>query len=131
MFIKKIPMILGLIVWIYNYLCNLCLSPLRLWIWIPLRRGVLNTTLCAKVCQWIAVGQRFSLGTPVSSSNKTDCHGITEILLKVVLNTITLLYDLTLLFDIETEQDKLNMGFDWVIKDTFFIVASLISMMFH
>jgi hypothetical protein len=33
---------------------------------------------------------RFSLCTPVSSTNKTDCHNITEILLKVALNTITL-----------------------------------------
>jgi len=32
----------------------------------------------------------FSLGIPVSSINKTDCHNITEILLKVALNTITL-----------------------------------------
>jgi hypothetical protein len=30
----------------------------------------------------------FSLGTPVSSNNKTDLHDITEILLKVALNTI-------------------------------------------
>jgi hypothetical protein len=30
----------------------------------------------------------FSPGTLVSSTNKTDCHDITEILLKVVLNTI-------------------------------------------
>jgi len=30
----------------------------------------------------------FSLGTPVSSTNKTDCHDISEILLKVALNTI-------------------------------------------
>jgi hypothetical protein len=30
------------------------------------------------------------VGTPDSSTNKTDCHDITEILLKVVLNTITL-----------------------------------------
>jgi hypothetical protein len=29
-------------------------------------------------------------GTPVSSNNKTDRHDITEILLKVTLNTITL-----------------------------------------
>jgi hypothetical protein len=29
----------------------------------------------------------FSPGTPVSSTNKTDCHNITEILLKVALNT--------------------------------------------
>ena len=33
-------------------------------------------------------GRWFSLGTPVSSTNKTDRHGITEILLKVALNTI-------------------------------------------
>jgi hypothetical protein len=41
--------------WIYNYLCNQCLSLLKLWVQIPLRRG------------------------------------ITEILLKVALNTITLI----------------------------------------
>ena len=32
----------------------------------------------------------FSLGTPISSTNKIDRHDIAEILLKVVLNTITL-----------------------------------------
>jgi hypothetical protein len=31
----------------------------------------------------------FSPGTPVSSTNKTDRHELTEILLKVALNTIT------------------------------------------
>ena len=60
--------------WIYNYLCNQCLSPLTLWVWILLRRGVLNTTL------W----------TPVSSTKKNRLPQINEILLKVVLNTITL-----------------------------------------
>ena len=35
-------------------------------------------------------GRWVSLGTPVSSTNKTDRHYITEILLKVALNTITL-----------------------------------------
>ena len=34
-------------------------------------------------------GQWFSPGTPVSSTNKTDHHNITEILLKVALNTIS------------------------------------------
>jgi hypothetical protein len=29
-------------------------------------------------------------GTPVSFTNKTDCHDIAEILLKVALNTIIL-----------------------------------------
>ena len=37
--------------WIYNYLCNQYLSPLTLWVRIQLRRGVLDTTLCDKVCQ--------------------------------------------------------------------------------
>jgi hypothetical protein len=43
-----------------------------------------------KVCQWLATGRWFSLSTLVFSTNKTDCHDITLILLKVVLNTITL-----------------------------------------
>ena len=55
-----------MVVGFYNYLCNQCLSPLM----------------------W--AGQWFSTGTPVSSTNKTDRHGITEILLKVTLNTINL-----------------------------------------
>jgi hypothetical protein len=25
--------------WIYNYLCNRCLSPIKLWIWIPFMVG--------------------------------------------------------------------------------------------
>ena len=33
-------------------------------------------------------GRRFSQGPPVSSTNKTDRHDITEILLKMALNTI-------------------------------------------
>jgi hypothetical protein len=36
-------------------------------------------------CQSFATGRWFS---PLSSTNKTDCHDMTEILLKVVLNTI-------------------------------------------
>jgi hypothetical protein len=35
-------------------------------------------------------GWWFSPGTPVSSTNKTDCHDIAEILLNVTLNTTTL-----------------------------------------
>ena len=44
--------------------------------------------ICEKVCQWLATGQWFSPGTPISSTNKTDSHDISEILLKVALNTI-------------------------------------------
>ena len=35
-----------LIIWIYNYLCNQCRSPLKLWVRIPLSRGILYTTVC-------------------------------------------------------------------------------------
>ena len=73
--------------WIYNYLCNQCLSPLKFepcsW------GGVLDTTLCDKVCQWLVAGLWFSPGTPVSSTNKVDRQDITAILLKVALNIIT------------------------------------------
>ena len=51
-------------------------------------RGVLNTTLYDKVCQWLESGLWFSPGTPISSTNKTDCYDITAILLKMALNTI-------------------------------------------
>jgi hypothetical protein len=85
--------------WIYNYLCNQCLSPLTLWVRIPLRRGVpVQNTLCDKVCQWLAAGMWFSPGTLVSSTNKTGRHDITEILLKVALikhNNPTSVYLLT------------------------------------
>jgi hypothetical protein len=50
-------------------------------------RGVLDTTLCDKVCQELAAGRWFS---PVFFTNKSDRHNITEILLKVALNIITL-----------------------------------------
>ena len=72
--------------WIYNYLCSWCLSPL-MWIRLPLRAR--SETLCDKLCQWLAPSRWFSLGLLVSSTNKTDRHDITEIFLKVALNTIT------------------------------------------
>jgi len=50
--------------WIYNYLCNWCLSPL----WVRLQLRARSTTLCEKVCQWLAAGRWFS------STNKTYCH---------------------------------------------------------
>ena len=64
------------------------LSTLMLWVRLPPMRGVLDTTLCDKVCQWFATGRWFSLCTQVFSTNKTDCHNITEILSKVALNII-------------------------------------------
>jgi hypothetical protein len=40
-----------------------------------------------KVYQLLAHGRCFSLGTPASSTTKTGCHDIAEILPKVALNT--------------------------------------------
>jgi hypothetical protein len=67
--------------WIYNCLCNLWVQPL-------FRRGELDTTLCDIVCQWLATYRWFSPGIPVSSTNITDRHGITDKLLRVSLTTI-------------------------------------------
>ena len=74
--------------WIYNYLCNQCISPLTLWVRTPLRWGVFYTVLCDQVCQWPWAGRWFSPDTPVSSTNKTGRHNITEMLLKAALNTL-------------------------------------------
>jgi hypothetical protein len=67
--------------WINNYIYNQCLSPLTLWVRILLRRGILDATLCDKVCQRLATGRWFS-------PPKTYLHDIAEILLKVAQNTI-------------------------------------------
>ena len=46
-------------------------------------------------------GQWFSPGPSVSSTNKTEPHNITEILLKVALNTIE-----------QTNKNRCHFGFD-------------------
>ena len=56
-------------------------------LWIPLRQHVLDTVLCDKACQWHAAGGWFSLSTPVSSTNNTDHHDITEILFTILMRT--------------------------------------------
>ena len=75
--------------WVYKYLCTPCLSPPSLWVWtlfvVRCTRYNIMWSSLSMICnrtQW------FSPGTLVSSTNKTDHHDITEILLKVALNTI-------------------------------------------
>jgi hypothetical protein len=68
-----------------------CPPPLTLRVRFPPMRGVLDTALCDKVCQWVASGRWFSL---VSSTNKTDPHHITEI----VLNTITIKANIKIIY---------------------------------
>ena len=47
-----------------------------LWVRISIRARC--TTLCDKVCQWLATGRWFSPDPLVSTCNKTDRHDITE-----------------------------------------------------
>ena len=68
--------------WIYNYLCNRCLSPLMLWVRIPLKAW------CTTICQCLLQVGGFLRVFRVSSTNKTDRHDIAEILLKVTLNSM-------------------------------------------
>ena len=56
--------------WIYSLLSNQYLKLLTLWVRIPFKLDVLDTTLCDKVYQLF--GRWFSPCTPVSSTNKTD-----------------------------------------------------------
>ena len=76
-----------LVVW-----CNRCLSPPKLWVWTLFMARCTRYIflLCDKVFQWLATCWWFSPGTPLSSTNKTDRHDVTEILLKVAINTLTL-----------------------------------------
>ena len=59
------------------------------------------------VCQWLATGRWLCSGTPFSSTNKTDRHNITEILMKVALSTTnqpnhqTIRYHVNLLFIVD------------------------------
>jgi hypothetical protein len=52
-------------------------------------RGVIDTTLCDKFCQWFATVRGFLQVLRFPPPNKTDRHDITEILLNVALNTIS------------------------------------------
>jgi len=56
--------------------------------WVQLSPRARCITLCDKVCHLLSTGLWFSPGPPVSSTNKTDPHDITDISLKVLLSTI-------------------------------------------
>jgi hypothetical protein len=80
------------------------------------------TTLCDKVCQWLVTGRWFS---PVSSINKTDSDYITEILLKVGLNTINIYtWKIHVLLTYAISELSFNFfggDFWWILKFSIFI----------
>jgi hypothetical protein len=74
--------------WIYNTIAY-AISAYHHWcLWLRISIRARCTTLWDKVCQWFATFWWFSLGPLVSSTNTTDRHDITEIVLKVALDTI-------------------------------------------
>ena len=57
--------------------------------WVRISIRVRCTALCDKVCQWLATDCWVVFSCPpVSSTNKTDRHDVTALLLKLALNTI-------------------------------------------
>ena len=67
--------------------------------------------------QWLATGQWFSLRLPVCSTNKTDCHDIAEILLKVALNifkqTNNIYWSVSLYFFSDVSKETEDEDDDW------------------
>ena len=80
-------------------------------------RDILDTTLCDNVYQWLVAGWWFSPSTPVSSSNQTDRHDITEILLKVALDIITL----TLFADQLQNNPERRFSLNWPTGDEWYV----------
>ena len=64
--------------WIFKYLCNQCLSPLTLWVLIPLMARCTRHTIML-ISDWS--------GFLFSSVHKSDLHDKTEIVLKGALHT--------------------------------------------
>jgi len=74
----------GLSWWGWSWLYGSWIFTTKRCVFNPVHGEVYNI----KVCHWLATGLWCSPGTPVPSTNKTDRHDITEILLNVALNTI-------------------------------------------
>jgi hypothetical protein len=80
-----------------------------LWVRISIRE---RCTLCDKVCQWLETGLWFCPSPLVSSTNKTDRHDITEIVLVIILHTDFFFFGLNLLLWF----DKSDNWRKWILK---------------
>ena len=83
---------------VYNYICNQCLSLLKLWVLIQLMVRCVWYNIMWSVCQWLVAGRWFSPYTLVSSTNTNVGHDTTEILLNGTLKPITLTLTLIVMF---------------------------------
>ena len=73
---------------IYNYICNHCLSPLKLWVRIAIMGMLTRYNTMWQICQWLTTDCGF-LRLFRLMPDKTVRQNIAEILLKVALNAIT------------------------------------------
>jgi hypothetical protein len=81
--------------WIYNYLCNQWLSPLKLQFRIPLMTRCTRCNIMWSIFQRLTAGRWFSPYTTISSTSKPDRHYIAGILLKMLKSSLfkTLKYE--------------------------------------
>ena len=90
--------------WIYTYICNQSLSPLMLWVRIPLMASCTQYNI-----MWYSLLVTCGRSV-VFSTNKTDRHDIAEIFLKVTLSTITL-----------TQSSDHDHTYWWLFQKRFYI----------
>lgn len=70
---------------IFNYLCNLCLAPPKMWVRIPLIARWTRYNII-----WANLSPTCFRSVVFAENSGTDCQDLTEILLQVALNTIAL-----------------------------------------
>ena len=75
--------------WMQNYLCNQCLSPLSVWVRISLMVYSIQHYVIKFVRYLRQVGGFLRVLRFPPPIKLLDCHDVTDILLKVALNTLT------------------------------------------
>jgi hypothetical protein len=75
-------------------------------------------------CQWLAAGRWFSLGTSVSSTNKTDCHDITDILLSEWVSEWQLFNANSAIFQLYHDENKLIFN-EMMMRSALFLTSKL------
>ena len=90
---------------------------------VPITTNIVSLNPAHAMCtwyNWLAAGRQFFPGTPAFFTNKTDRHYITEILLKVALNTTILQFCSR---SLDLQSDKVEHG----KKGAFFVLARYLS----
>jgi hypothetical protein len=111
-----------------------CLSPLMLWVRIPLGWGVLNTTLCHKVCQWHTAGRWFfpillskniiiGSDTSLTTLNIFSLHSYAYIYSRIMVFSLLMIYFQYL--EYKSSYAILLTAYEW--REKMFKVVKLVS----